>query len=61
LTVAAETLLLTHTPPVVVLERVVVVLAQSVKVPAIDGTIGKGLTVTVTDTTVEQPKPLVTV
>jgi hypothetical protein len=59
--VATEVLLLDHTPPDVVFDKEVVDDSQTVKAPAIAGTVGKGLTVTTAVTKVEQPEAFSTV
>ncbi len=60
-TVATDVLPLVHTPPVVVLARVVAEAAHTLIVPVIAATVGSGLTVTTAVTAVMQPAPLVTV
>ena len=50
--VAMPVLLLLHTPPVSLLERVEVLFAHNTNVPVILATVGKGLTETVVNTLV---------
>ncbi len=60
-TVATNVVPLVHTPPEVVLARVVVEASHTLIVPVIAATVGNGLTVTTAVTAVIQPAPLVTV
>ena len=60
-TVATDVLLLVHVPPDVVCDKVVVEDGAKVRVPVIAAARGKGLTVTIDVTKLEQPEALGTV
>ncbi len=60
-TVATDVLPLVHTPPDVVLARVVIDASHTLIEPVIAATVGNGLTVTTAVIDVIQPAPLVTV
>jgi hypothetical protein len=60
-TVATPAALLDHTPLAVALAKLVVAVSQTVAVPVIAATVGKGFTVTTVVDLPIQPKALVTV